>query len=56
MSCMRETGWRRPFDARDDGALLATFAADFAGDHLQLTAWAFKRIRVRLVGSEGAWP
>ncbi len=31
MSCTRETGWRRPFDARGDGAFLATFAADFAG-------------------------
>jgi hypothetical protein len=54
MSCTRENGWKRPFDVRDDQAVLATFAADFAGDHLRLTAWAFKRIRVRLVGSEGA--
>jgi len=52
MNCTRENGWRTPFDVKDDRAVLATFAADFAADHLRLTAWAFKRIHVRLVGSE----
>jgi hypothetical protein len=30
MSCTRENGWRRPFDVKDDRAVLATFAADFS--------------------------
>jgi hypothetical protein len=32
MNCTHENGWRRPFDVIGDrAAVLATFAADFAG-------------------------
>jgi hypothetical protein len=52
MNCTHENGWRRPFDVRDDRAVFATFAADFAGGSPTTQRLAFKRIRVRLVGRE----
>ena len=56
MNCTRETGWRKPFDVRDDRGGSSHVRSGLRWRMTYDSALGLTRIRVRHVGSAGGQP